>query len=71
MGGNIQMESNGYLAASFSSAIFGFVDDFELRIDAQQKIIHVRSASRIGKSDMGVNNKRVELFKTLYYKKNS
>lgn len=66
MGGTIQIASNNYISASFSSAIFGFVDDFEIRLDLSQKIIHVRSASRVGHGDLGVNKKRVELFKALY-----
>lgn len=63
MGGNIQSEADNYLAATFSSAIFGFVDDLEIRLDSAQKLIHIRSASRVGHGDLGVNNKRAELLK--------
>jgi uncharacterized protein (DUF1499 family) len=66
MGGTIQTEGNNYLAATFTSRIFRFVDDFEIRIDPVQKVIHVRSASRAGRGDMGVNKKRFELFRKLY-----
>jgi uncharacterized protein (DUF1499 family) len=38
----------------------GFVDDVEFYTDDSAKVIHVRSASRLGKSDLGVNRKRVE-----------
>jgi uncharacterized protein (DUF1499 family) len=69
MGGTIQSESNNYIAATFSSRIFRFVDDFEIRIDPTLKVIHIRSASRVGKGDMGVNRKRTELFKELFNKK--
>lgn len=69
MGGSIQAESDDYLAATFSSAIFGFVDDVEIRIDAMQNVIHLRSASRVGHSDMGVNRQRAELFKRLTLQK--
>ncbi|MFC1746440.1 DUF1499 domain-containing protein, partial [Candidatus Riflebacteria bacterium] len=69
MGGNIQIESDNYLASTFSSAIFGFVDDLEIRIDAIQKVIHIRSASRVGYGDGGVNKKRTELLKKLFHKK--
>ena len=69
MGGTIYAESENYIASSFSSSIFGFVDDFEIRIDSNQKLIHIRSASRVGYGDAGVNKKRTELFKKLYYKK--
>jgi uncharacterized protein (DUF1499 family) len=43
-----------------------FVDDLEIRIDSTQKVIHIRSASRVGYSDMGVNRKRTELLKKLF-----
>jgi uncharacterized protein (DUF1499 family) len=68
MNGNIQTENENYLAATFTSGIFRFVDDFEIRIDTKEKVIHIRSASRVGHSDMGVNRKRIELFKQLYKK---
>ena len=68
MGGSIEDESEDYFASTFSSGIFGFVDDFEIRIDPAKKIIHIRSASRVGHSDMGVNKKRIELLKQLYKK---
>lgn len=38
----------------------GFADDLELRLDAEESAIHVRSASRLGIGDFGVNRKRVE-----------
>lgn len=68
MGGNIQTESNHYFAATFSSNIFGFIDDLEIRIDSEQNKIHIRSASRVGHGDLGANKKRVELLKYLYKK---
>jgi uncharacterized protein (DUF1499 family) len=52
--------SGGYLHAEFTSLIMRFVDDVEFRYDTAAKVIHVRSASRLGKSDLGVNRKRVE-----------
>ena len=52
--------SESYLHAEFTSAIFRFVDDLEFLVDDTAKVIHVRSASRMGYSDLGVNRKRVE-----------
>jgi len=49
-----------YIHAEFTSKIFRFVDDVEFLIDEENSLIHVRSASRKGHSDMGVNKKRVE-----------
>jgi uncharacterized protein (DUF1499 family) len=69
MGGTISAEKENYIASTFSSSIFGFVDDFEIRIDPIQKVIHIRSAARVGYSDTGVNKKRTELFKKQYNKK--
>jgi uncharacterized protein (DUF1499 family) len=40
--------------------VFGFVDDLELHLRPAEKLIAVRSAARLGHSDLGVNRKRVE-----------
>ncbi len=53
---------DNYIRAEFSSAVFGFVDDVEFYFP-EEPLIHVRSASRIGKSDFGVNRKRIELIR--------
>ena len=60
------MEKTDYLAATFTSSLFRFVDDLELRIDTGQKTIHLRSASRVGHGDGGVNRKRVEQLKNSF-----
>ena len=52
-----------YLRAEFTSPLFRFVDDVEFYISntlTNDIVIHVRSASRIGSSDFGVNRKRIE-----------
>jgi uncharacterized protein (DUF1499 family) len=49
-----------YIHATFTSRIFRFVDDVEFLFDDVVKIIHVKSASRVGYFDFGVNRKRVE-----------
>jgi uncharacterized protein (DUF1499 family) len=66
MGGSIQAETDNYLAATFTSSFFRFIDDLEIRIDMDQKLIHMRSASRVGTSDLGVNRERVGRLKRLY-----
>ena len=53
-------EGVDYIHAEVASAFFGFVDDFELQLRPGEGVIAVRSASRVGYSDMGVNRKRVE-----------
>ncbi len=55
-----------YLHAEFTSAFFRFVDDVEFLLDDGKKLIHVRSASRVGNSDFGVNRKRVEEIRTRF-----
>ena len=65
LGGQIQTENNAYLAATFSSSFFGFIDDVEFRIDAENELVHIRSAARSGHSDFGVNKKRVNDLKTI------
>jgi len=57
-GGVITKDADGYLSAEFTSSIYKFVDDFEARLDGDK--IQIRSASRVGYSDRGVNAKRVE-----------
>lgn len=49
-----------YLRFEFRSLIFRFVDDVECHLDDGTKTIHVRSASRVGYWDLGVNRRRVE-----------
>ena len=49
-----------YLHAEFRSRIFRFVDDVEFLIDAESRVIHFRSASRVGHSDLGANRRRME-----------
>jgi len=49
-----------YLYAEFRSRLMGYVDDVEFHVSEKEGVIHVRSASRLGESDFGVNRKRVE-----------
>jgi uncharacterized protein (DUF1499 family) len=69
MGGKIQEEHEGYLWATFTSKVFRFVDDVEFRMVSADGIVHVRSGSRVGYSDLGVNRRRVEKLRTLFNRK--
>ncbi len=62
-GGDIQTESSDYMHMTFSTAVFHYVDDVEVRFDKENNLIHIRSASRIGRSDFAVNRKRMESLK--------
>ena len=59
-GGEVQQDDGSYLHATFTSPVFRYVDDVELRLDEDHGLIHIRSASRVGRSDFGVNRKRIE-----------
>ena len=55
-----------YLHAEFQSQWLKFVDDAEFSLDEKTSVIHMRSASRLGKSDLGVNRKRLEAIRTQF-----
>jgi len=57
-------EENTYIHVEFTSALFRFVDDVEFYFDDMAKTIHMRSASRVGYSDLGVNRKRIEAIRS-------
>lgn len=55
-----------YLHAASSSRIFGFVDDLEALADPAAAVIHLRSSSRVGISDRGVNARRVARLRQIF-----
>jgi len=57
-GGVITIEQDNYFSAEFTSSFFKFVDDLEAR--RNDEFVHVRSGSRVGYSDRGVNKARIE-----------
>ena len=57
MGGRIELESASFIHATFQTPIFRFKDDLELRFVENR--MEIRSASRVGYSDLGANRKRV------------
>jgi uncharacterized protein (DUF1499 family) len=60
----ITHETETTLHAEATSLVMHFVDDIDAILDAEAGLIHVRSASRIGHSDFGVNRKRLESLRT-------
>jgi uncharacterized protein (DUF1499 family) len=52
-------QGDGYLHATATSALFGFVDDLELYADPSRGVLQARSVSRLGDSDLGVNAQRL------------
>jgi uncharacterized protein (DUF1499 family) len=59
-------QKDDYLYAEFSTPLMGYVDDVEFHCDG--KVIHVRSSSRLGTSDLGANRKRVEAIRARFEK---
>lgn len=55
-----------YIHAEFRSAFFGFVDDVEFSFPEDHPIVHVRSASRVGHSDLGANRQRVDDLRKMF-----
>lgn len=62
----IVQQKDGYLYAEFSTPTMGFTDDVEFAV--AKDAIHVRSSSRLGIRDFGVNRKRVEEVRAAYGK---
>ncbi len=59
-GARMVVEEDGYLRAECETLLMRYVDDLELLWDDTTRALHVRSASRIGRSDLGANRARVE-----------
>lgn len=66
--GNAQIitETNDYLYAVFRTPLMKFKDDVEFWIDMKNGVVHFRSSSRAGKSDLGLNRKRYDRIAELY-----
>jgi uncharacterized protein (DUF1499 family) len=60
----ITSENADTLHAEATSLVFRFVDDVDAILDTDAKLIHIRSASRVGYGDFGVNRKRVEALRS-------
>ena len=63
-GARVVRSDRDYLYAQYTSKVMGFVDDIEFWYDPAAGVVQVRSASRVGSSDLGVNRKRVEDVRT-------
>jgi uncharacterized protein (DUF1499 family) len=58
-----------YLYAEYRTRLLRYVDDLELFYDERAGLVHVRSASRLGRRDFGVNRERVEALRTILHKR--
>lgn len=64
----IVQDDGEWMHATFASRIFRFVDDVLFHLSPEDRRIHVRSASRVGYSDLGANRKRVEAIRSAFEK---
>ena len=65
-GAQILVEKPDYLHMVFTVPVISFKDDVEFFFSEKERVVHYRSASRVGYSDLGVNRKRYERLKSLY-----
>ncbi len=65
-GATLVTRRDDYIYATFQTPVMGFVDDVEFAADPARQAIDVRSASRLGRSDFGVNRKRIEALRTAF-----
>jgi len=59
-GARVTVSDQKYIRAEFVSSVFQFIDDVEFEFDTAEKQVQVRSASRKGYYDLGVNRRRIE-----------
>lgn len=69
-GSKIITKNERYIHAEFTSRIMRYIDDVEFLFDREGKHIELRSASRLGHSDMGVNRERIETLRGIFEQSN-
>lgn len=67
-GTRIVADQGDVIQVEFRTPLLRFVDDGMFWFDDVHKVIHVRSASRIGYSDLGANRRRIEIIRNLFAK---
>ena len=70
LGGRVTSITNNTINAEFKSRLFRFVDDVLVQVDEKENVYRIRSSSRVGHSDLGVNRKRVEAIRQLIDRSN-
>ncbi len=65
----IKEQGNNYFWVECRSRLLRFSDDLEIYLPEKQKVVHIRSASRIGYYDFGANQKRIDDIRKLFRKK--
>ena len=65
LGGRVTSKSDTLVQAEFRTPLFKFTDDMMIQFDNEGGTFRIRSSSRVGKSDLGANRKRVEALRQL------
>lgn len=65
-GSKVITKNERYIHAEFTSRIMRYIDDVEFHFSEENKRIELRSASRVGHSDMGVNRERIETLRGIF-----
>ncbi len=65
-GTKVLQDDRVYMHVEYQTMVFGFIDDVEFLVDDTRKLIHLRSASRLGYSDLGTNRRCVETIRRLF-----
>ena len=65
-GARVVKREADYLYATYTTPVLRFVDDVEFWLDPADRVIHVRSASRLGESDLGANRARIEALRAKF-----
>lgn len=68
-GARIIKQDRDYLYVVFTTPLMRFHDDAEFYLDETNRLVHFRSSSRAGYSDMGLNRKRYDMLKEFYLTK--
>lgn len=63
---SVVSDTDSYYYVQSTTLLLRFTDDVEFALDAASNVIHVRSASRLGRKDFGVNRKRIEAVRAAY-----
>ncbi len=65
-GAKLVKSEPGYLYATYTTPLMGYVDDVEFWLDPAGGVIQVRSASRIGHGDQGANRARIDALRARF-----
>lgn len=65
-GGEVKRRDEGYLHAEFTTRLLRFVDDVDFEVDVEAGVVRFRSASRLGRWDLGTNRRRMEAIRRAF-----